>query len=129
MTKKIVLFVAAFAMALSFAVGVSVASNAGPADMVLKTAAGKKHATFPHKAHQDLMPCAECHHTKAADGSKGPYEAGKEAKCESCHDGSLSKDVADYKKAAHKNCKGCHKKGLDGKKGPTKCAGCHPKGL
>lgn len=122
MAKKIVLCVAALAMVLSVAVGVSVASNAGPADMVLKSEAGKKPATFPHKLHQDLMECASCHHSKAADGKQGPYVAGQEGKCESCHAAK-----GEYKKVAHKNCKGCHKAGLNGKKGPTKCGGCHIK--
>ena len=121
MAKKIVLCVAALAMVFSVAVGVSVAGNAGPADMVLKTEAGKKPATFPHKTHQDLMKCDVCHHTEA-DGKQGPYVAGQEAKCASCHT-----DKGEYKKVAHKSCKGCHKAGLNGKKGPTKCGGCHIK--
>ena len=126
MAKKIVLMIAAAAFVISVGAGISVAGNAGPADMVLKTSKGKKPATFPHKLHQDLMKCAECHHT-AADGKKGPYVAGQEAKCESCHDGSLPGKVKDFKGAAHVNCKGCHKAGFNGKKGPTKCTGCHVK--
>ena len=122
MAKKIVLCLAALAMVFSVAVGVSIASNAGPAEMVLKTEAGKKPATFPHKAHQDLMDCATCHHTKAADGKQGPYVAGQEGKCLSCH---VAKD--EFKKKAHKSCKGCHKAGYKEKKGPTKCSGCHIK--
>jgi len=126
MAKKIVLCVAAMALALTVAAGVSLANN-GPAEMVLKTSAGKKPAQFPHKAHQDLMECATCHHTKNADGSKGPYVAGQEGTCESCHDGSMPGKVKDYKGAAHENCKGCHKAGYNGKNGPTKCGGCHVK--
>ena len=122
MAKKIVLCVAALAFVFSVAAGISVAGNAGPAEMVLKTDAGKKPATFPHKKHQDLMKCEQCHHTKAADGKQGPYVAGKEAKCASCHTAKGA-----YKKVAHKNCKGCHKAGFEGKNGPTKCKGCHVK--
>ena len=122
MAKKIVLCVAALAMVLSVAVGISVAGNAGPAEMVLKTEAGKKPATFPHKQHQDLMECATCHHTQTADGKQGPYVAGQEATCLSCHAAK-----GEYKKVAHKNCKGCHKAGYEGKNGPTKCGGCHIK--
>ena len=122
MAKKIVLCVVALGFVFSVAVGISVASNAGPAEMVLKTEEAKKPATFPHKKHQDLMTCDKCHHTKTADGKKGPYAAGKEAKCLSCHAGPK-----EYKKVAHANCKGCHKAGFEGKKGPTKCGGCHVK--
>ena len=121
MAKKIVLCVAALALAFSVAVGVSVAGNAGPAEIVMKTSAGKKPANFPHKAHQDMMECATCHHTDDG-GKQGPYVAGKEAKCQSCHT-----DDKDFKKKAHANCKGCHKAGFNGKNGPTKCAGCHVK--
>ena len=124
MLKKIVSIVGALALVVAVGATISVAGNAGPADMVLKTSAGKKPAKFPHKAHQDMMECAKCHHTKNADGSQGPYAAGQEAKCESCH-----ASPKDYKDVAHKNCKGCHKDGFNGKNGPTKCAGCHVKGL
>jgi hypothetical protein len=128
MIKKIVLCVAALAMAFTVAVGISVAGNAGPETIKIDTPKkSKSTVTFEHKKHQGLMECAACHHTKNDDGSKGPYVAGKEAKCATCHDGSLAKDVKNAKKAAHKSCKGCHKKGLDGKKGPTKCKGCHVK--
>ena len=121
MTKKILLCVAAVAFVFSIAAGISVA-NTGPAEIVLKTSAGKKPANFPHKAHQDLMECAKCHHSKAADGKQGPYVAGQEGKCESCH-----ASPKDFKTVAHKNCKGCHKAGYEGKNGPTKCTGCHVK--
>lgn len=128
MIKKSVICAAAFAFVFSLTVagGVSLAADAGPVEMTLKTAKGKKPATFPHKKHQDMLKCGDCHHTKTADGKKGPYVAGKEGKCESCHDGKsiANKKVANYMKAAHENCKGCHKAQ---KKGPTKCAGCHPK--
>jgi hypothetical protein len=128
MTKKIVICVAALALAFTVAAGVSVAGNTGPEVAKIDTPKkGGTAVTFPHKAHQAMMECAACHHTKNADGTQGPYEAGKEAKCATCHDGSLAKDVATAKKAAHKNCKGCHKKGLDGKTGPTKCGDCHKK--
>jgi len=122
MAKKIVLCVAALAFVFSVAAGISVAGNAGPAEIVMKTSAGKKPANFPHKKHQDMMKCDKCHHTKAADGKQGPYVAGQEGKCGTCH-----ADPKDFKKVAHANCKGCHKAGYEGKNGPTKCAGCHVK--
>ena len=132
MIKKSVICTAALAFVFSFAVagGVSHANN-GPAEIVLKTADAKKPAAFPHKKHQEMMKCAECHHTMTADGKKGPYVAGQEKACPTCHDGKQIKDhkVATFKNAAHQRCKGCHKEGLNGKKGPTKCSACHKKGL
>lgn len=118
-----------FCLALITA-GISVA-NTGEAEMVLKTASGKKPAAFPHKKHQDSMECASCHHTKDATGKQGPYVAGEEKKCESCH----NKDMANpklnsFKNAAHALCKECHKKAAkEGKNAPTKCTGCHTEGL
>ncbi|MBU0673348.1 MAG: cytochrome c family protein [Proteobacteria bacterium] len=116
------LCLAAFAFVFTV-VGISVASNSGPAEIVLKTSTGKKPAFFPHKAHQDMMECATCHHTKNADGNRGAYVAGEEKACLSCHDDKGFKDNA------HNLCKGCHKDGYNGKKGPTKCGDCHKKDL
>ncbi len=129
MSKKSMICAAAFAMVFSFAVvGSSIASDTGPAEMVLQTAAAKKPANFPHKKHQDMMPCAECHHTMTADGKQGPYEAGKEAKCESCHNDTMANaKLNSFKNVAHERCKGCHKEGYNGKTGPTKCNECHVK--
>lgn len=127
--KKTVILATAFAFAFSMAVavGTSFADN-GPADMTLKTAAAKKPATFPHKKHQDAFECNECHHT-AGDGKAGPYVAGQEKKCESCHNSDMaSPKLNSYKAVGHALCKGCHKKmAAEGKNAPTKCAGCHPK--
>jgi hypothetical protein len=125
--KKTIIFTAAFALVLGFGIATkTVASDKGPAEMTLTTAAAKKPATFPHAKHQETLKCDECHHTMTADGKQGPYEAGKEAKCESCHDGKTvtNPKVANFMKAAHENCKGCHQAN---KKGPTKCDGCHKK--
>ena len=122
--KKYALMAAALAFLCTcgFA-AVSIAADPGPAEMELKTSAGKKPAKFPHKAHQDKFACGDCHHS-AADGKQVAYKDGDAiGKCESCHDGSLANaKVANYMKAAHENCKGCHKE----KGGPTKCADCHP---
>ncbi len=125
--KKMIIATAAFALVLGFGVASNtVAADKGPADMVLKTAKGKKPSIFPHAKHQASIDCAECHHTMTADGKQGPYDAGNIGKCESCHDGKKikNKKVKNYMKAAHANCKTCHKKQ---KKGPTKCNGCHKK--
>ena len=133
MLKKSMTFAVVGAIVFCFVAitaGVS-AANSGAADMVLKTAKGKKPAAFPHKKHQDMFECAQCHHSKDATGKKGPYVAGKEAKCESCHNSDMANaKLNNFKNAAHANCKDCHKKAAkEGKKAPTKCTGCHVKGL
>lgn len=132
MIRKSVLLaiMTAFLVSLGMA-AISMATDAGPEVLTLTTADSKKPkpAVFPHKKHQDMMKCTECHHTKGADGKQAPLAEGAAVeKCATCHTKDMAnKKVNSFKKAAHVNCKGCHKKGLDGKKGPTKCAGCHPK--
>lgn len=125
MAKKLVLCLAVLAMVCGFA-AVSMAGE-GPETATIVTAKkGDTTVTFPHWAHQAKMECAECHHTKNADGTQGPYVAGKEAKCKTCHDdGTITnKKVDSAKNASHENCKGCHKAGGQG---PTKCGDCHKK--
>ena len=129
MLKKTISIAAIVALAFCLSAGIS-AANSGPAEMVLKTAKAKKPATFPHKKHQDMLECAQCHHTKNADGTQGAYVAGEEKKCESCHNKTdmTNAKLNSFKNAAHANCKACHKKAAaDGKKAPTKCNGCHVK--
>ena len=104
--------------------GIATATDAGPADITLKTAAAKKPAPFPHKKHQDMLECAKCHHN-----AEGKYVEGAVGKCASCHNKDIANEkLNSFKKAAHKKCKGCHKAmKKEGKKAPTKCTGCHPK--
>jgi hypothetical protein len=69
----------------------------------------KKSARFSHPVHLGL-------------------DNNLQLRCASCH----NKDFADPKlqtpkSAFHARCKECHKKGVDGKKGPTKCTDCHVK--
>lgn len=128
MLKKTIMLAAACALAFCMSTGVSSAKNMGPEEMVLKTAKAKKPAKFNHKKHQGAMECAECHHTKNADGTKGPYVEGQEAKCESCHNADMTNEkLNDFKNAAHANCKDCHKEKAKGgnANAPTKCNGCH----
>ena len=122
--KKMIICTAALAFAFTCAVaGASFAGNAGPAEITLSDT-GKKPAHFPHKAHQDREKCESCHHTKNADGTQGPYVAGKEAKCKTCHNSEMAnKALGSLKQAAHARCKGCHKE----KGAPTKCNACHVK--
>ncbi len=123
MIRKSLICAVALAFAASFAlVATSMASN-GPEEMVLQTSAAKKPANFNHKKHQEMegMECATCHHTKTDDGKQGPYVAGQEGKCETCHNAAPN----DFKAVAHKLCKDCHKE--KGGNAPTKCDGCHVK--
>ena len=135
--KAIVSLVAsAFLFGASVAVCVS-ADNKGPAEITLG-ASGTKPAQFPHKAHQDKLKCAECHHGKTADGKQEPYKEGQEIKkCDTCHNatvlagktkGALKLD--EMKGAGHGNCLECHKetaKNDASKAALAKCETCHPK--
>jgi len=136
MMKKYV-FAVVFAVALVFAfnfavVGVSTANDTGTADMVLKTAEGKKPATFPHEKHQKMegMTCGNCHHIKGADGKQAAYVDGQAIqKCVTCHNADMANEkLNSFKGAAHDNCKGCHK-AKEAEGASTKCTACHPKDL
>jgi predicted CXXCH cytochrome family protein len=111
------------------AVGVSYAKNDGPEEIILQTADAKKPAKFPHKKHQGMFACQDCHHTKDATGKKGPYVAGQEKMCDSCHNKDLpNPELNSLKAAGHALCKECHKrKEKEGKNAPVKCTGCHTK--
>ncbi len=131
MRKKLVVCAAAVSLVFSMAIaGLSIAADPGPADMTLTTQKAKKPSLFPHKKHQETIKCGDCHHGMDADGKQVAYAEGQAiGKCESCHNESLANaKLNSYMKAAHANCKTCHKKlSKEGKKAPTKCAGCHPK--
>lgn len=140
MLKKIVActFLTLFALAGSVN---CFAADAGPADITITgdpDAKKPKPAVFPHKAHQDKLKCAECHHGMGEDGKQVAYTEGQEiGKCSSCHNkeklagktmGKLKLDT--MKGAGHGNCLACHKKLK--KENPdlktiAKCATCHPK--
>ncbi len=104
------------------------ASDIGPAEMELKTAAAKKPAKFPHRKHQETFECGECHHAKTDDGIQYPYVEGMEIKkCVTCHnkDDMSNPKLNHFKLVAHGLCKECHKKNKAS--APTKCSGCHIK--
>jgi nitrate/TMAO reductase-like tetraheme cytochrome c subunit len=137
MVKKALITAAAAAFIFSGIASLSYAADAGPAEITLVTANSQKPkpAVFPHKAHQDRMQCAECHHGMA-DGKQVPYTEGQEiGKCESCHNseklaGKLAgKEKLDtFKGAAHTNCLGCHKEVAakdEAKKELKSCKTCH----
>jgi len=129
--KKTFAVTAALTLALGLAVaGTSIAADPGPADMVLKTAEGKKPAKFSHKKHQDSYKCGDCHHG-ATDGKQVPYTEDQAVqKCAACHNDTMANPkLNSYMKAAHENCKGCHKTESEkGKPAPTKCNDCHIEG-
>lgn len=127
-TMKVAALAAGVLCFTMMATGASYAGN-GPEEITLQTAAAKKPAKFPHKKHQDMFKCEECHHTKTADGKKGPYVAGEEKKCETCHNADFANAALNSLKAVgHAACKECHKKmEKEGKNAPTKCTGCHTK--
>lgn len=133
MFKNLMTLAVAAAITLCFAMvtanNVAADSHGGAAEMVLKTAKGKKPAAFNHKKHQDANKCETCHHTKDATGKRGPYVAGEEKKCATCHNSDMANEkLNDFKKAAHALCKECHKASKN-ENAPTKCTGCHVKGL
>jgi hypothetical protein len=109
--------IALFVAGNAFGVEVSI----GPADITLQTESKRKPADFPHRQHQDSYACTVCHHAKD--------EVMVIDKCASCHTLDISNpDVNSYKKAAHKQCKGCHKvENKEGSEAPIKCSGCHIK--
>lgn len=116
MAKRIVLCVALVAMVCGFSAVITIAGEKGPETVVFENKKGD--VTFQHYEHQAKFECADCHHTKADDGSQGPYVAGEEGKCASCHElGSMRDEI-------HQNCRGCHKE-QDRKL--ASCSTCHVK--
>lgn len=97
--KKTVICSVAFAFAFSLALAGSALANAkGPAEITIKTEAGKKPAKFPHAKHQGKNECADCH-------KSDKYPADKKWSMKNGHD----------------FCQGCHKE----KGAPVTCATCH----
>jgi len=79
MFKKLMTLAVAASMTFCFTLVLThsaSAANTGPEEIVLKSAKAKKPALFPHKKHQEMYECSECHHTMTADGKQGPYVAG-----------------------------------------------------
>jgi hypothetical protein len=134
MTKKIIICV--FGAIFLFCAGIVIADK-GPEEMTLQAEKDKakkpKPAVFPHKQHQKIAECGDCHHS-GKDGKQVPYAEGQKiAKCESCHfkGSGMDKKLETFKGAAHVNCKACHKEFVasnperaDEFKG---CLPCHPK--
>lgn len=119
MIKKLLLLSASLAFVFSFTFAAF--AGEGPATITIKGPKGKKQVEFKHHVHQSMMDCAECHHSKGADGKQKAFEKGQKIQgCATCHTLGKSSDNI------HINCKGCHKeKKKEGKNAPTGCKGCH----
>lgn len=138
MKKNILLLILSIFVSCSvLSAGIALAAqDVGPEEIILRTLKNKKPAKFPHRKHQGVLECGDCHHSKGDDGKQASFTEGMEIKkCITCHnktDGIVTDPkLQDFKGAAHGKCKTCHKDrtkaGL--KAGPTKCSGCHPKKL
>ena len=95
-------------------------TDIGPEIITMKSATARKIAEFPHRMHQEMYVCMECHHV---NGQKMTTQ-----KCNTCHNEKMdNQTLNDYKKAGHRLCRECHKvvkkEGMDA---PTNCSGCHP---
>ncbi len=95
-----------------------------PKKVTLDKCKKKKSAVeFDHEMHvkKNKIACKKCHHTgKNVACSTAKCHAGKaDGKKPGCAEMSLKKNPY------HIRCVGCHKKGLNGKKGPRKCKDCH----
>ena len=88
--------------------------------ITMKSATARKVAEFPHRIHQKMYVCMECHHV---NGQKMTAQ-----KCNTCHNADMDdKKLNDYRKAGHLLCRECHKRAKkEGKNAPTNCSGCHP---
>lgn len=95
-------------------------TDIGPEIITMKSATARKIAEFPHRMHQEMYVCMECHHV---DGQRMTTQ-----KCNTCHNENMdNQKLNDYKKAGHRLCRECHKLvKKEGKAAPTKCSGCHP---
>ena len=93
----------------------------------------KKSARFSHPVHLGLgLECGQCHHNNdhqlLTEKDITSMDNGLQLRCASCHNKNFADPKLQTPKAAfHARCKECHKKGIDGKTGPTKCTGCHVK--
>lgn len=86
---------------------------------------------FNHEPHLALgLKCGTCHHDAAGEPLKqekvlGLAEAGA-LHCRSCHNADFKDEkLRSLRLVLHRSCKGCHKAGVNGVKGPTRCVVCH----
>lgn len=105
-------------------------SKRGPAVIKMQTSRKRNPALFPHRKHQEMFGCENCHHDMDSDGKQVPYTEGMEIKhCVTCHNQTMQNPrLNNLMLAAHTRCKECHRKIVaeSGTAGPIdKCIGCH----
>ncbi len=108
----------------------SALEGTGAETITLRSARGRKPAVFPHRLHQEMYDCGECHHGRDANGRRLSYAEGMPIqRCSNCHNASLMTkiELRDMKHVGHALCKGCHQReAQSGSAGPIdKCSGCH----
>jgi len=98
------------------------------------TITGKRPVKFSHQVHTEKLGlgCAACHHDEKGQGrDAAAIEKMADTSalaCATCHTADFKNpDLRRRKKVFHNPCRACHKKGYEGKHGPTKCTGCHGK--
>ena len=122
MGKKFLLAMVMSVVVFGFMVGsgISMEVDIGPETLTMKSVTGKKPAVFPHRIHQDMVSCIDCHHVRE--------QIMVIDKCELCHTETMKNEkLNSLKKAGHVQCRGCHKKAKKaGQDAPVKCSACHP---
>ncbi|MEA2109517.1 MAG: cytochrome c3 family protein [Pseudomonadota bacterium] len=119
MKKIFVLFIAVSFLAVA---GFALAAPKAPAETLIFKAEKMKKPPVPfsHTKHAKVE-CSKCHHTWKGEGTpKG---------CGECHKDKKEGKKLGLKNAAHKTCRGCHRKlkKAGEKYGPTRCSKCHLK--
>ncbi len=116
---------------VGFQTGLAEEENFAPKEPVVIQ--GKKPVSFNHVTHLDLeITCGQCHHKgkkqKLTNNDIGSLSDNRVLQCANCHtENFFNPKLRTKKDVFHQNCRSCHKKGFNDKKGPTKCSGCHPK--
>ena len=114
-------------------VTVAGAGNLQPPTEEIIIKGDKKRARFAHQLHIGMgVNCGICHHDSnhesLARESINAMDSTRRLRCASCHNKDFTNPKLQTRKAIfHARCKECHKKGVGGKKGPTKCNDCHIK--
>jgi len=93
---------------------------------------GKRPVKFSHQTHLQLkIDCSACHHDNSGKGLNREAIGAMEEpalRCGTCHTAEFAnQDLRKRKKIFHSTCRACHKRGYEGKNGPTRCVGCHTK--
>jgi hypothetical protein len=121
------LLIRAIAMCIIFS-GMAVAVENPQEQIIIE---GVRPAVFDHDTHLGYgVKCGVCHHKSKdepfTDQEVISQSSGKTLHCSYCHNEKFENEkLRTLKTVMHKQCKGCHFKGVDGVKGPTRCIGCH----